>query len=116
MGFNANDSKKEVFKEFQKYTGITNVKIVAINPNLHELINLGFKVVAHSVKELMPMWQRINYLLGLSKPSQYFNSGFIVPPLVKVTIGDMYKNQPIVINSLGLRIPDDASWETLGET
>lgn len=76
--------------------------------------NLGFSftTVAMSVKELLPMWQRINYLMGLSKPANYKN-GFIVPPLVMLTIGDIYNNQPIVINSIGMTIPDNATWETI---
>jgi hypothetical protein len=41
---------------------------------------------------------------------------FIVPPFVLLTIGDMYKEQPILINRVGLSIPDGTSWETLNET
>jgi hypothetical protein len=82
---------------------------------------LGFKfnVVMSSIKELVPTWQRINYLVGLSKPANYTDgtiySRFIIPPMIKFTIGDMYKNQPAVITQIGVSIPDNASWETLGE-
>ena len=75
----------------------------------------NFTVLAMSVKELLPMWQRINYLMGLTKPANYKN-GFIVPPLVMLTIGDIYKNQPIVINSINMTIPDNAIWETVSES
>ncbi len=75
-------------------------------------LTFSFNVVAMSVKEMLPMWQRINYLMGLSKPESYKN-GFIVPPLVMLTIGDIYNNQPIVINSIGMTIPDNATWETI---
>jgi len=78
-------------------------------------LGFSFNVVAMSVKELLPMWQRINYLMGLSKPANYKN-GFIVPPLVMMTIGDIYKNQPIVINSINMTIPDNATWETVSES
>ena len=40
-------------------------------------LGFSFTVVAMSVKELLPMWQRINYLMGLTKPANYKN-GFIV--------------------------------------
>ncbi len=76
-------------------------------------LSFSFSVVAMSVRELSPMWTRINYLLGLSKPAKYFNNEFIVPPLIKITIGDMYVNQPVVITNMGLAIPDNATWETL---
>ena len=71
------------------------------------------------------MWQRINYLVGLTKPANYTQgdqnnpsniySRFIIPPLVKITIGDIYKNQPGVIKSIGMNIPDNCVWETLSE-
>jgi len=78
-------------------------------------LGFSFNVVAMSVKEMLPMWQRINYLMGLTKPANYKN-GFIVPPLVMMTIGDIYKNQPIVINSINMTIPDNATWETVSES
>ena len=88
-------------------------------------LSFKFNVIANSIKELLPMWQRINYLVGLTKPSNYTQgtqnnpsniySRFIIPPLVKFTIGDIYKNQPGVIKSIGVNIPDNCVWETLSE-
>ena len=78
-------------------------------------LGFSFNVVAMSVKEMLPMWQRINYLMGLTKPANYKN-GFIVPPLVMMTIGDIYNNQPIVINSINMTIPDNATWETVSDS
>ena len=87
-------------------------------------LSFKFNVVANSIKELLPMWQRINYLVGLTKPANYTQGGqtnnniysrFIIPPLVKFTIGDIYKNQPGVIKSIGINIPDNCVWETLSE-
>jgi hypothetical protein len=88
-------------------------------------LSFKFNVVANSIKELLPMWQRINYLVGLTKPANYTSgdqknpsniySRFIIPPLVKFTIGDIYKNQPGVIKSIGMNIPDNCVWETLSE-
>lgn len=78
-------------------------------------LTFNFTVAAMSVKELLPMWQRINYLMGLTKPANYKN-GFIVPPLVMITIGDLYTEQPIVINSIGMTVPDNAIWETIPDS
>jgi hypothetical protein len=86
--------------------------------NFSRDLNLGFKVVAHSVKELMPMWQRINYLVGLTRPANYtstVNGGFMIPPMVQLTLGDFYKKHFVVITSVNVQIPDDASWELLNE-
>jgi len=72
-------------------------------------LSFKFNVVANSIKELLPMWQRINYLVSLTKPANYTQgdqtnnniySKFMIPPLVRFTIGDIYKNQPGVIKSI----------------
>jgi len=86
-------------------------------------LSFTFNVVINSVKELLPSWKKINYLASAVKPSNYttgqnvnqkFNR-FIVPPMFMLTIGDLYKYQPMVITSINVNIPDDASWETLNE-
>lgn len=81
-------------------------------------VNFNFVVNAHSVKELLPMWSRINYLTGLTRPANYTLGnlgGFMVPPMVQLTLGDFYKNHFVVIKSCNITIPDDASWETIPE-
>jgi len=79
-------------------------------------LGFNFTAVAMSLKELLPMWTRINYLLSLSKPAKYLDGSYIVPPLIQLTIGDLYKNQPIVINGLTMTIPENAIWETIDES
>ena len=95
-------------------------------------LGFNFKVVAMSIKELLPMWTRINYLVGLTKPSKYpgnersdsasvayltppITPPFIIPPLLSITIGDLYKEQPVVLKSVTISIPEDAIWEILPE-
>jgi hypothetical protein len=90
--------------------------------------NLSFtlKVVISSIAELAPTWQRINYIMTSYKPSNYTtapagSSGnsaydrFMVPPMFMLTMGDMYRDQPVLIQSVTLTVPDDASWETFNE-
>jgi len=43
MGFNANSSDKQVVKEGKLYTGINNMKVVAINPDKIHLEQMGYK-------------------------------------------------------------------------
>jgi hypothetical protein len=91
-------------------------------------LSFGFDVVVGSILELAPTWKRINYLMSLVKPSGYTTSKntsndpynelfnrFMIPPMVMITIGDMYKSQPVIINSITLSIPEDSAWETLNE-
>ena len=79
---------------------------------------LGFSFIAYvnSVKELHPMWKKINYLMSFKSPSNYISGKYAVPPIIQLRIGDMYHNLPIVINSLNLTVPDDTTWETLPAT
>lgn len=124
-----------------------------------------FKVYANSIRELVPMWKRINYLVGLTRPSGYTGkatvtnktlenvrtaenatqdllnnaetdeqrqilseiltnlnnaiattgaeSGFIVPPMIRFRIGDLYDDQPAILKNVAISIPEDATWETL---
>jgi hypothetical protein len=119
--------------------------------------NFSFKVYANSVKELVPMWERINYLVGLTRPSKYTELGiqtnasvtrnpdgsvevtninqeeegnisfgetgyaipatgresrFMYPPMVAITIGDLYTDQPAIISGVNISIPDDVNWES----
>jgi len=86
-------------------------------------LTFSFKVVISSVKELLPSWQKINYIASSVKPANYVNTGspgkaytqFIIAPMFRVSIGDMYKNQPVLISSVNINIPEDATWETLPE-
>jgi hypothetical protein len=92
--------------------------------------SFSFTVYANSAKEMLPMWNRINYLVGLTKPSKYTGkaeatneaasveatgkeSKFIYPPMVTLRLGDLFYDQPCVISSVGINIPDDTNWESL---
>jgi hypothetical protein len=92
-------------------------------------MNIAFTVYANSINELVPMWSRINYLVGLTRPSKYtalptpinnnvkastgIQSQFIYPPMVTLRLGDMFNDQPCVISNVTVNIPDDTPWETL---
>ena len=86
-------------------------------------LSFTFNIVINSVSELLPSWKKINYIASAIKPSNYttgqkvgesFNR-FMVPPMFMLTIGDLYKFQPIILTSIQVMIPDDAVWETLNE-
>lgn len=91
--------------------------------------NFAFTVYANSINELIPMWTRINYLVGLTRPSGYTGtaystpggtgvtttgqeSQFITPPMVTLRLGDLYYDQPCIISSITVNIPDDTNWES----
>jgi hypothetical protein len=97
-------------------------------------ISFSFKVYANSIQELIPMWERVNYLVGLARPSKYTGRGiatagpnagvsetntsgreseFIYPPMIEFRIGDLYVDQPAAFRSISVTIPEDAQWEML---
>jgi|688.fasta_scaffold21471_5 hypothetical protein len=99
-------------------------------------LSFNFRVYANSIYELVPNWERVNYLVGLTRPSKYTDraivtneeillsedpdtattgreSGFIYPPMIEFRIGDLYVDQPAILRSVGVTVPDDAHWETL---
>lgn len=82
-------------------------------------LSFQFSACAMSIRELIPLWKRINYLSGLVRPSKYTDgngsslSDFMYPPLITFRIGDMYVDQPAIIRSVSINIPDDAQWETV---
>jgi hypothetical protein len=137
-------------------------------------VNFSFTVYANSAKEMLPMWNRINYLVGFTKPSKYTDMGvrtnikdkdteaninvaraatveqqsvameddqdtqadltkiiealdeaskknivsgkesrFIYPPMITFRLGDLFYDQPAVMQSVSVTIPDDTNWESL---
>ena len=85
-------------------------------------LNFSFDVLISSILELAPTWKRINYLMSLVKPANYTTSKdnysynkFMIPPMIALTMGDLYKSQPIMIQSVSMTVPDDAIWETMNQ-
>ena len=110
--------------EWANYKYIGRADKLYVYDGITRQLSFSFKVIANSIKELLPMWKRINYLCGLTMPANYTSAPsqqdgsenqFMIPALVLLTLGDMYKEQPILINRVGLSIPDGASWETVSE-
>lgn len=81
------------------YTGVTRE------------LTFSLKVHAFSSGELDGVWSKVNYLTGMCYPSLYDKFGFMVPPLVKLTMGDFYRDQPGYIKSITHTIEDGISWE-----
>jgi hypothetical protein len=73
-------------------------------------ISFTFTVAATSREELKPMWRKINYLSTYTMPD--YSNGRLVGPFMRITIGNLFQNTPVFIESLNISIPDDATWET----
>jgi hypothetical protein len=85
-------------EEFYNYTGFSrNISF-----------NLAFAALTR--QELIPLYNKINYLASLTAPD-YTNNGYIRGNIVKLTIGDYIDNQPGIIDSLSYNIEDNTMWE-----
>jgi len=75
-------------------------------------IQFNFKVYSLSVEEHIAAWQRLNFLASLVYPT-YGGIGevYAVPPFLKFTLGNMFKNKECFIDSLIYTIDDNNVWE-----
>jgi hypothetical protein len=73
-------------------------------------INMSFTVVALSKDELIPMYKKLNYLVSSLAP-KYSTNGYMGGNMAEITLGSWIKDQPGIITSINLTVPDDSPWE-----
>jgi hypothetical protein len=95
------DSAKFLGSPFNYYTysGIErtvsfNLKLFSLNPSEHVI-----------------MWQKLDFLTSLTYPIGYSDNTYIIPPFLKFTMGDLYKNKECFISSLSYTMEDNGGWE-----
>jgi hypothetical protein len=77
-------------------------------------IQIGFKVAALSEKEMKPMYQKLNYLMGNVMPD--YKDNLMRGPIVRMTVGNWIDGQTGILNSVSYTVPQDSPWEiSLGE-
>jgi hypothetical protein len=75
-------------------------------------LTFGLHVYSLSSNEFNIMWNKLDRLKGLCFPSQYDrDNGFMVPPLIKLTMGNLFRDQPGYITSLVYNVEEGTSWE-----
>ena len=78
-------------------------------------ISFSFQVAPFSKEEFKAQWKKINYLKGLTTPSGYNvptgGGGYMTPPFMRMTIGDMFNDVYGYMNSLTISVNDDMDWE-----
>jgi hypothetical protein len=73
-------------------------------------ISFSFKVAAMSELELIPMYTRVNELMGQVYPD-YSTGGIMRAPVVRVTIGDYLNRVPGFIENITATVDNGTSWE-----
>jgi hypothetical protein len=74
-------------------------------------VNIAFDVVANSAAELMPMWQKINYLYGMCYPVAYPKSVAMKPPIMRITVGNLLQRVYAIMKSINFSVNKDSIWE-----
>ena len=75
-------------------------------------LQFTFKVFSLNAMEHKNAWRRLNYLASLTYPQGYQGIvGAVAPPLIKFTLGDMYKQKDAVIDSLSYSVDETIPWE-----
>lgn len=74
-------------------------------------ITLSFKVAAHTQKELLPIYKKLNYLAGTTAPSYDTNQTFMRGIFIKLTVGDYLTRVPGFFKSVDLGWSTAYPWE-----
>jgi hypothetical protein len=91
----------------RRYIGRTERNIIYVGAQRD--VNFQLRVQAFSKDELENVWGKVNAMTALCFPAQY-EDGFMVPPFVRLTIGDVYKNQAGFIKTLSHNMGEE-EWE-----
>ena len=87
------------------------------DPNYHYTgvtrdLNLDFTVYATDRDELKPIWRKLNALAGFTAPKYNATDITLGAPWMRVTIGDVFYQQPMILTSLSYTLHDsETTWE-----
>ncbi len=73
-------------------------------------VSLAWTVAAQSKNELIPMYQKLNYLASSLAPD-YSDAGYMQGNLITLTMGGWFYEQPGLITGMSLDVPDDSPWD-----
>ena len=94
------DSHKFIGSPFSNYT----------YSGIERSVTFNFKVYSLNAAEHKIGWDKINFLNSLVFPQGYYDSSAVVPPFIKLTIGDLYKSKLSFIESLSHTWDDNTPW------
>ena len=73
-------------------------------------VNLSWTVAAQSKQELIPMYQKLNYLASVCAPD-YSSNGYMRGNLIELTVGGYLYNQVGIMKGIQFSIPQESPWE-----
>lgn len=87
------------------------------DPNYHYSgysrdMSLDFTVYATDRDELKPIYRKLNALAGYTTPDYASDTIGFKGPWMRITVGDLYNQMPVIISSLSYTLGDaDSPWE-----
>ena len=74
-------------------------------------LSVNFDVVATDRDELKSIYRKLNALAGYTAPTYDPNSIAMKAPWMRITVGDLFLQTPVVMTSLGYTYAIDHTWE-----
>ena len=119
-----NNIQDSISPEWNNYRYIGRPDDVYVYKGTSRSVSFSMKVAAFTRWEMIPMWERINYLVGLNYGSyvdtkaygdgQYYqNNPGMSSPICKITIGDYLTEQTGYIKDFNISVPPDYPWDTI---
>jgi hypothetical protein len=72
-------------------------------------VTFDFKVYPKTKYELITLWDKLNFLVGLTYPS--YSGNRMVPPFTYLTIGKIFDKVPGFLSGLTVNVPEETTWE-----
>ena len=73
-------------------------------------LNLSWTVVAQSKAELIPMYQKLNYLASVCAPD-YSDNGYMRGNLISLTLGGWFYETTGIMQGISFGVPEESPWE-----
>ena len=74
-------------------------------------LSFSLKVAALSRYDVIHMWKKVNYLTSLCYPHVNENTGQMIGPVVGLTLGDWFQDEPGFFDSVNITVDTSSPWE-----
>jgi len=78
--------------------------------SIERSVSFNFDAFSLNAEEHKTMWDKLNFLQGLTYPQGYYPTSAVKPPLIELTLGSMYKKKVAFIESLSFTTEDTVPW------
>lgn len=105
-----NDLSDTFQSELQSYKYLGRGENFYTYSGFNRNIQLSFTIYAHSRGEMKPIYDKLNYLVGVTTPD-YSDIGLMRGNFINLTVGDYLNSVPGLITDISLKPSFDAGWD-----